>query len=432
MSEEVTSAAMASLARLGDVEVYTKTGRSRRLLRGLGGEEQHAAAEEGWAVRAGDRRSSFFLAGSGPLVADTSWPEPEGLPLQLPDPAPVLRWSEPADLDAPLLSEREAQGFLAGVAAALAVELEGARLDEATLEEGASESLLHSSRGVRASWRQRVAWVRLTASLPAAGVQASVEQGAREARRLQPRTLARALADRLSVLARGKPPEEPLVAAVLAPPVASRLLAALLPLLVGPEAQQRAGAWLDGEHRLGSPLLSIVDDGRLAGGLLTSPVDGEGVPTRALKLVEGGIYRQPLLSWSQARGTGMVGSGCVVRASWRDLPRPGPTHLFVRPQEGVRPADLVASLGEGCYLLDCPAPIRCDLEADRFALPVSGFLIGDGSARGALAGAWLRGSLRAFLHGVAGVARDLSFLPLGGLIGSPTLLVRGLEVTAEP
>jgi PmbA protein len=422
---------IAALARLGDAEVYLKSGRTRRLHRGLGGEEQLTAMEEGWAVRAGDRRSSFFLAGSGPLQPPTTWPQPDGLPVQLPDPAPVLRWSEPTDLAAPLLSEREAQSFLGGVGDALAAELAGARLDEATLEEGASESQLESSRGVRASWRQRVAWVRLAASLPEAGVRATFEQGAREAKRLQPRTLARALADRLSVLAKGKPPQSPLAEAVLAPAVAGRLLSALVPLLVGPDAAERVAPWLDGERRLASPLLSIVDDGRLPGGLLSAPVDGEGVPTRALKLVDAGVYRQPLLAWWQSRGSGLVGSGCTVRASWRDLPRPGPTHLFVAPREGVRPADLVATLESGCYLLDVTGPLACDLTADRFALPVCGFLVGGGAARGALAGAWLRGRVSALLHGIAGVARDLTFLPSGGLVGSPTLLVRGVEVGAE-
>jgi PmbA protein len=314
----------------------------------------------------------------------------------------------------------------------VAAELPGVRLVEAGLEEGASESTLVSTHGIATAWRQRVAWLRLVADLPDAGVEATVEQGVREARRLQPKLLARALADRLAVLSRGAPPDETLREAVLAPAVGARLVAALLPLLVGPGALERVAPLLDGGRRLGSPLLTVIDDGRLPGGLLASAMDGEGVPTRALALVDGGVYRQPLLTWSQARGTGMVSSGCTARASFRDLPRPAPTHLYVRPQEGVRPADLVSDLGRGCYLLDAQGAMRWDAAGDRFTVPVSGFVVEGGKARRPLAGAWLRGSLTGLLRGIAGVARDLAFLPLGALVGSPTLRVTGIEVTGEP
>jgi PmbA protein len=220
--------------------------------------------------------------------------------------------------------------------------------------------------------------------------------------------------------------------AVLAPAVGARLLAALQPLFVGPEAVQRVAPLLDGANRLGSGLLTVIDDGRLAGGLLASAVDGEGVPTRAITLVDGGSYRQPLLAWWQARGPGMVASGCTGRPGFRDLPRPAPTHLFIRPQEDVRPAQLVAELARGCYLLETRGAVRWDAVSDRFSVPVTGFVVEGGAARRPLAGTWLRGRLSALLRGIAGVARDLTFLPLGALVGSPTLRVTDVEVAGEP
>ena len=413
---------------LGDGEVYLKNGRNRRLRRSLAGVEHQVVGEEGWAVRGGDRRASFFIAGTGQPEPEGPWPAPGGMPLQLPDPAPVLRWSEPKDLDAPLLTEIEAHTLLDAIVAALLEELPGARVDDAILEDGSSESTLVSSRGVRGHWRHRLAMLRLAASLPEAGVQATLEQAVRDAKRLQPRLLARALADRLAVRARGNEAEEE-GDLVLAPTVGARLLALLLPLLVGPEAIGRVAPLLDAEGRLGSPLLSIVDDGRLAGGLLACAVDGEGVPTRALPLVEAGVYRQPLLAWWQARGAGMPASGCSQRPSFRDPPRPGPSHLFVRPQEGVRPAALVGGLERGCYVLDVDGPGELDLAADRLRLPVCGFRIAGGAARGPFARSWLVGSVSGALRGVVGVARDLAFLPLLGMIGSPTLRVTGLRLT---
>ncbi|HEV8628679.1 MAG TPA: metallopeptidase TldD-related protein, partial [Thermoanaerobaculia bacterium] len=289
-------AVLAALRRGGlpEAEVYVKEGRSRRFAIGAAGTEHQVLVEEGWAVRAGDRRASFFAAGTGSPDPAGPWPTPQGFPAPLPDPSPVLRWSEPPDLTSPLVSELEAQGLLTAIGEALAAELSGAQLAEAVLEDGSSASRLASSHGIRAHWRQRVALVRLVAVLPDAGVRATLDQGVREARRLQPRTLARALADRLAVRARGVRPERATGDVVLAPAAAARLLAGLLPLLVGPEARERAASLLDAGGRIGAPLLSIVDDGRHPGGLLSAAVDGEGVPTRPVPLVEGGIYRQPL------------------------------------------------------------------------------------------------------------------------------------------
>ncbi|HEV8631439.1 MAG TPA: metallopeptidase TldD-related protein, partial [Thermoanaerobaculia bacterium] len=127
-----------------------------------------------------------------------------------------------------------------------------------------------------------------------------------------------------------------------------------------------------------------------------------------------------------------VASGCSLRPSFREPPRPGPTHLFVRPQEGVRPAALVGAVAQGWYLLDADGPARVDLTGDRFALPVCGFELAAGSARRPLAGGWLCGGVSALLRGVAGVARDLAFFPLAGMVGSPTIRVTGLEVRAAP
>jgi predicted Zn-dependent protease len=149
-------------------------------------------------------------------------------------------------------------------------------------------------------------------------------------------------------------------------------------------------------------------------------------------LVERGTFRQPLLAWWQADGAAAgVASGCSRRASWRDLPLPGPTHLYIQPDPQVSVASLLAEVAHGPYLLDPTGPARYDVEGDRFVLPVCGFAVESGRAIAPLT-AWLCGSAAALFKGLAGVARDLSFLPLDGMIGAPTLLVTGLELRSVP
>lgn len=423
-------------------EAYVKRGRSRRLERTPHGETASFHQERGWAVRAGGKGGgSWFATGTGdpPLQGAASWPASQpsaakGPGLELPEATPAEPWSVPSDFDAPLLGETEGLRLLESLGRTLEAELPGARLLHAALEDGSSEGELANSRGVRARFRHRLAALHVEACGPGPGAPpASLYLAAREARRFSAPALARQLADRLSVAAAGRPPGPGLGEEVLlAPPAALRLLAGLLPLFVGPRAGHRLAAFRDGRSRIASDLFSLIDDGRLPGGAFEAPADGEGVPTRETVLVEQGIFRQPLLAWWQGKGEEGAPSGCSRRPGWRDLPSPGPTHLYLRGDARVPVAALVGAVRRGAYLLDATAAPRIDLEGDRFALPACGLTLEKGRAVAPLAGAWLHGRISALLRGLAGTARDLTFLPLDGMLGSPTLLVTGLELTGGP
>jgi PmbA protein len=435
---------------LPEVEILTKRGRSRRVALDLGDETSAFTQERAWAVRASSRRDSFFAAGAGDLPEGEAWPEPSGRPFRLPEPEVAPSWSQPSDFEVPLIGESEGLRLLAGLARELAAELPGARLLQAVLEDGSSEGELASSRGLSVAFRRRLATLHVEAAGPGRGpgrpgVSAALYLAAREARRFHPKALARRLADRLSVEATGQPPSQGSAAGgiggagasqgglLLAPPVAVALLAHLLPMLVGPEAAARTSPMRDRQGRIGSERLTIIDDGRLAGGALECPVDGEGMPSREAVLVEEGAFRQPLLAWWQVNGAAPgIATGCCRRPSWRDLPVPGPTHLYVRPDPRLSVAALLGDISSGHYLIDATGPVRWDPAGDRFALPVCGFAVESGRATAPIAGAWLCGTAAALFKGIAAVARDLSFLPLDGMLGAPTLLVTGLELRATP
>jgi len=431
VTEPVPGVAERTLTALGRrglerSEVYLKEGRHRTFEIGLGGHDVEIGEEVGWAVRAGDRHCSFFAAGTGRPSPDEAWPEPDGYPLRLPEAGPPPGWREPSELDSPLLAEREGLSLLEEIGKALEEELPGARLVSARLGDGSSRSWLLSSTGVRASWRQRVASLRVEARLRDVGTE--LELAERDGRRFHPPTVARALADRLVVRDRGGQADRDRAEMLIAPAVGSRLLRLLAPYWVGPEAEQRLGDLADQQGRVGSPAFTLVDDGRLPGGLLSAPVDGEGVPTREVVLVDEGRPRQPLLAWWQGRGDRAVVSGCSLRPSWRDLPSPGPTHLYLRPHRPQPTASMVRGVSRGYYLLDSPQPGRLDLDNAQFSLPVYGFRLASGRAVDPVAGVELRGTVPAFLRGIRAVGRDVSFFPGDGMIGSPSVAVSGLEL----
>lgn len=414
-------------------EVYLKRGRTRRYQVGTQGGEVSLAEERGWAVRAGSERASFFAAGTGLPSPEGPWPEPDGLGLRLPEPAGPARWRPPADLEAPLAGERDSLALLEGIEKRLRERLPGARLLHGELEDGSSHAELTSSVGVRAEVRRRVARLRLTVAGPGTSpVTADLELAERESRRFSPAGLAALAAARLTARAGGRSVALDRGEMLLEPVVASAVLAGLAPLLLGRGATARARRLRDRRGRIGSSLLTVIDDGRLPDGLLTAPADGEGTPTREVLLVEEGVFRQPLLAWWQAGGLRARTSGCVARPGWRDLPRPAPTHLYLRPDARVAAATLAASIGRGYRLVDVLGPGRFDFEADRLAIPVCGFALRGGRSEEALTGTWLCGGIAAFLQGIRAVADDLEFQPLGGLIGSPSLLVGGLELRGTP
>ena len=225
-------------------------------------EPRSFSQEQGWAVRAGDPRRSFFAAGTGEPARDGPWPEPTGRPIRLPEPSSPQAWNEPSDFDAPLMGEREGLKLLESLGRELASELPGARLLRAALEDGSSESEILATAGACApASATGSSTLYLEASGPGRPApSASVYLSAREARRFHPTALARRLADRLAVSAQGAPPDRDRGELLLAPPVVARLLCGLLPLLVGP----RASGLRDRRGRIGSERLTLIDNGRLA------------------------------------------------------------------------------------------------------------------------------------------------------------------------
>ncbi len=387
---------------LTDAEVYVKRGRSRRLERTPVTETSSTSQERAWAVRAGNRRASFFAAATGDPSPAGPWPEPvAGHALELPEPEPVPAWTLPSDFDTPLTGEREGLKLLESLGRELEAELPKARLLRAVLEDGSSEAELANSRGLRALTRSRISTLYLEAAGPGSpAVTASLYVAAREPRRFHPTALARRLADRLAVSAAGAPPARDSGDVLLAPGVAARMVAGLLPLLVGPGPGSRV---IGARGRFGSDRVTLIDNGRLAGGAFEAPVDGEGVPTREVVLVEEGVFRQPLLAWWQEGAAHGETSGCVRRSGWRDLPTPGPTHLYLKPEPKTPVAALLGAIPQGYYLIDATGPGRFDLAADRFALPVCGFAVEAGRASAPVARAWLCGGIGAFLKGIVGV-----------------------------
>ncbi len=118
------------------------------------------------------------------------------------------------------------------------------------------------------------------------------------------------------------------------------LLTAFLPMWSGK-------AVLEGKSRLAkrlgeaiaAPILTVIDDPALPGGLGSRPFDAEGTPARQLTLVEDGVLRAYLTNSEVARALGLENTGHAARR-YRDTLTVAPSNLYVRARpagSGIKP-----------------------------------------------------------------------------------------------
>jgi predicted Zn-dependent protease len=224
------------------------------------------------------------------------------------------------------------------------------------------------------------------------------------ARRLSDRATL-PLSERAAPLAHGEWLLDPSVGAALLGAVAPLFTAAPLP------------PWVQ-RGQLFSTKVTLVDDASA-----DSAFDGEGTPTRRVVVVDEGTLRARLHDLASAAAAGADSTGHGVRPSYRTPPAPRPRRLFFETTRGVSPRDLLLGVRRGLFASALTAPVRVDLERDRFEVEFTGISIIAGRAQGPVAGARARGRLSQLLRRISGISTDRQFFPCPWPTGAPTLLV---------
>ncbi len=96
--------------------------------------------------------------------------------------------------------------------------------------------------------------------------------------------------------------------------------------------------------------VTIVDDGRLPGGLGSKPFDGEGQPTRRNVIVENGELKTWLLDHYSGRKLGLPSTGNAARGTG-SAPRVGTTNLWLEPGEKTLD-EMIAELDRGLVVTE--------------------------------------------------------------------------------
>jgi PmbA protein len=180
-------------------------------------------------------------------------------------------------------------------------------------------------------------------------------------------------------------------------------------------------------QRVGTERFTLVDDPLLPGGYASEPFDDEGVPRRRAVLVDRGVLSAFLLDLKSASLMGAVSTGSAARGDYRSTPSVAPANFHVAPPDPGGDA-LLGRLGKGLLINDLMGAHTIDPVSGSFSLGASGFVVEAGRVGRPFRGVTMAGSLYEIFHRLVDAGDDLRFF---GEVGSPSLLVEGVDIAGE-
>ncbi len=305
-------------------------------------------------------------------------------------------------------------------------------VESSTYGDAATEAAVATSTGIAVATRRTVAscWVHALA-----GEDSQTRSGVGFA-------AGRAFSD-LDPHAAAGDARERAVRLLGARPIRSRRLAVILDPLVTRSLLGLYGAALSGEailkgrsmfvgragEQVGAPTVTLADDPTQPGALGASTHDAEGIPTRRVGLVSGGVLTGALHNVFTARRAGTKTTASAARAGYRSPPGVGARALHL--EAGTRtPDDIVATADEALYVQSVSGlhsgtnPVSGD-----FSVGVDGVMIRTGTWAEPVREVTMASTLQRILLDVVEVGSDLTWLP--GSAAGVTLLVDGMTVSGS-
>ncbi|MGA3038841.1 MAG: TldD/PmbA family protein [Vulcanimicrobiaceae bacterium] len=174
-------------------------------------------------------------------------------------------------------------------------------------------------------------------------------------------------------------------------------------------------------EKVGSDLVTIIDDGRLSRGMGTSPFDGEGVPTRRTVVFQNGVLKTHLFDTYYARKLGAQSTG---NASGSGI---GPNNFYLEPGN-LSLEELIGQTKRGLLVLSIIG-FATETATGTYSRGVSGVLIEDGELRQAVDGVTIASNfLTGILPGIDLLGNDLRF---DSGITAPSFRVAEMTVSGE-
>jgi PmbA protein len=179
-------------------------------------------------------------------------------------------------------------------------------------------------------------------------------------------------------------------------------------------------------QKIGSELVTLIDDGTREKGVASEPFDGEGVSTQKRIIVDKGVLKGFMYNTIVARRAGVRSTGNASRGGFTDLPGIGP-HQFYMAAGQVKPEDIIKATKVGLLVKEVTGyginPVN-----GNFSGGASGFWIEDGRIAFPVKGLTIAGTADEMLNGIEMVADDLD---LNRRMATPSFRIKLLQVGGE-
>jgi PmbA protein len=179
-----------------------------------------------------------------------------------------------------------------------------------------------------------------------------------------------------------------------------------------------------------SEALTVTDDATDPVGLNSSPFDAEGAPRGRTPLIEAGKLAAYLHDSYTARrqGNGTRTTANASRAGYRSPPSVSTSNLVVAPG-GKSFEELLAEAGDGVFVTDV-AGLHSGVNpvSGTFSVGATGRLIEDGQLAAPADEFTIASDLRSMLEAITAAASESRWVPFGGSVSTPALLIAEMAV----
>jgi PmbA protein len=213
---------------------------------------------------------------------------------------------------------------------------------------------------------------------------------------------------------------------VFDPEMAASLMRNLSSALSG-YALYKGASFLIGKlgAKIGSELLTVIDDATIPGALGSRPFDAEGLPTRKKTVVERGELQSYLLDTYSGKKLGMKSTGNASR-SVGEPPGVSPANFYLAPGRDS-PEQIVKSVQAGLYVTEMIG-FGVNMVTGDYSRGAAGLWIEDGELAYPVEEITIAGNLKDMFQNIEMVGNDLE---MRGRITSPTIKISRMTVAGD-
>lgn len=214
------------------------------------------------------------------------------------------------------------------------------------------------------------------------------------------------------------------VPVVMHPDIAASWVSEMYDAFTG-EAVIKKASWLTGKlgETIASPLVTMVDDGRMKSGLGTSAWDGEGVPTRKNVLIARGVCGMYEYDVYHARRAGVRSTGNAVRGTG-SVPGIGYHNLYLEP--GTESPEAILERVDRGFYFDDQGSYGFNSVTGDYSFQAQGFWIENGEKTHPVEGVTVAGTSLEMLKRVVAIGNDLKW---DASVACPTLLIEEMTLS---